>query len=459
MLYKLDIGLLYGKGAAITAYALIGILFFSSLLLGLNRDWLWPWVSGLLFLLTAYQLLSSKALASEFFTLASSRAFLLLLLALFGIHTLQLLALPTDVIATLSPTAWQAYNSVETLGGTVDYRLSINPEATLLSFMKWATFLLLIVLGYTWAASKPFLETIFKLLVFAAIAHLAWGIFVTADALDREAVGRSHYLISGGFVNPNHFASYLGMVLPIALLTFQAHHTQHLKRRSFFKMLRETSPAKAVVLVMLVISLLFSGSRGAALSAFLTGLIFLVLTPMLSTRLKLYISAGTGLFLVATFFVLGNTGTIARFVELGLENNRVQILSHGLNTASQYLWLGAGGGNFADAFAVDKPPFLGPFIYNYAHNHYVELLIQFGVVISTLIVAFYMWWLLKVKSAITQVDREDRHLLTATGLAVLFLLLHGLFDFALEMPTLQFHLALLLGIGLRFFHRVEKRAR
>ena len=265
--------------------------------------------------------------------------------------------------------------------------------------------------------------------------------------------GAPSNIAQGSFGSKNSFANYLAMVLPSALLlTFgdassDIRVSKALQHRWFW----------AIVLLLLLSALVASGSR-AGIS---TGVFALVLTwtliPMRGEYMQHYPNIFSSalrfspLVLVGIAMAAGGWGWLYRF-EVG---DPARLLNWTATwEAIQALWpLGSGLGTFSAIFPRFQSPELGRWFVNFAHNDYLQLLMECGVLVIP--VALALLWLVACRSA-QLVRARHRGPLTssdslamACGLGFLAQALHAWVDYPWRIPATAMLGAFLLGVFLR----------
>jgi len=245
---------------------------------------------------------------------------------------LQLVPLPMPVLRVFSPRSaeiWASASRVAALAGVhapALHPITIDPDETALHLYRvlayFATFLSSLIL----VRDKARRTLLAALLAAVAVFEALYA--VREAALGRYAIwGWKNTLIygraSGTFVNPNHFAHYAAILLPIALyLSAYAWHSAAppgaLFGRRFVRMMeRQFAPFAAGLLAALacIAAVLVSESRGALL-AIIGG--FAITAAIASdTRRALLrgtlIAVAVAAVIGAAVVVLGHSETVKRF--------------------------------------------------------------------------------------------------------------------------------------------------
>jgi O-antigen ligase len=212
-------------------------------------------------------------------------------------------------------------------------------------------------------------------------------IFAYAKKYDLEEA-------TGTYVNRNHYAGLLEMILPFSLaLAF--YEFERLRRREAQsprrkrKLFAGSGFAREVfwvaVAVLLAVALLFSRSRMGILAGLLSSLFVFGLVAI--SRL----GGRNGLWLAGSFLVLGLTlavwigpgPVLQRFQNVGDEysgqgQDRVTIWKDARGLMRAHPLLGTGFGTFSIAYTSVQTGFLGRFV-NHAHNDYLEISSDLGI--------------------------------------------------------------------------------
>ncbi len=287
--------------------------------------------------------------------------------------------------------------------------------------------------------------------------------------------------MSGPFVNPDHFANYLSMVLPLALAT-----------GLFPTMLapaREPGPLRIVSLaaaLLIFSAIVLSLSRGGWMGATLGLLVLFALSPGTSghghrgqgcaardaavydRRLSKLFSGtvwrslpaisvlGLGALLLLSLALVGpegrdQTGARLQQTVLGGGNLRFRVAAwkDSLRMARDFPLFGVGFGAWPELF----PRYRGaPWSYLFmraAHNDYVQLLAETGLVGFCAAGVFFFAAGKRILSGFAGLDQAKAFILAAAvgGLAAAGV--HAFFDFSLQIPANAVLFTVLVALALR----------
>lgn len=275
-----------------------------------------------------------------------------------------------------------------------------------------------------------------------AIAIIAYGALVASFALLQglSPNGKVYWIrtprfggwIYGPYVNHNHYAGLMEMLVPIPLvfcLTRYAHG--HVRT------------AAASIAALMAGTIFFSGSRGGMI-AFVVELIFLgvvLRTMRRGTRL----AAGFGVFAALMLVLLiwiGGIELSKRVSTIGAETKqevsggvRWTIDKDGFRMFLHKPLLGWGFGTFPVVYPQFRT-FYTSFFVNEAHNDYLQLLVETGLVGF----AILGWFLTQLYSnAFPKLYNWPDDINGAVALACLLgctgILVHSLVDFNLQVPA------------------------
>jgi O-antigen ligase len=278
--------------------------------------------------------------------------------------------------------------------------------------------------------------------------------------------------VSGTFVNRNHFAGYMEMVIPlvIGLVIAKADLFSLMNLRWKDRILRlsekglSLSILLSVSVVVMAIAVVFSKSRSGVFLILFAFILFFGMIVLFFKRSedqkKLTRNFIAGMFIVIIFVSLyvGVDATIERFaLDKLLREGRPTYWAKTAELFADYPLFGTGLGTFPSLYPDKEAG--GTLIRLYhAHNDYLEYFSELGIVGMVLLLGGILCIL--VKSFIVWKGRrhpEVKGLGLGGIIAVICILIHSLTDFNLHIPAnmLLFSLVLSLTIVVVFFKRGE----
>jgi O-antigen ligase len=252
--------------------------------------------------------------------------------------------------------------------------------------------------------------------------------------------------VSSFFYNPNHYAGFLDLATPLALAV--ALFGQRVLARL----------AAGAITAALLANLLLSYSRGGwvavAIACALLSLLWVGMQLRKGRYLRVLISASaavvltfTGWQLLERFAPQVQTQLEARYARLArdltqLEDfDRIIILRAGVQAIPEAPLLGVGPGNFISVITRYRPPSVDSMadsmmhrFVNYAHNDYLQVAIETGLLALAAFLGFWLWSLLAAWR-VPAAERLPLPLRAGLTFGLVAILIHGLVDGNLTVIT------------------------
>ena len=377
----------------------------------------------------------------------------------------RFLAYPILCLLALVVPLWsglQLLPLAKLLGWTEGPAISVLPDAGVAGLLRHLGFLLLAALVLEVASRGDRVLKMASLIFAGIVAQAVWSLMALHLLGDFFLWGtKTAYLGSatGTFINRNSLATFLGfgLVLGAGLLAERAWRTSIRSTRSTtaWDKLGLGGVLIAVGMLFLLIALIATQSR-LGLVASIGGLAIAVLSirfasglPLLRVVAEATILLGVG-FLIA--LALGAGGLSERLLFTAADGEgRLAIYRQTLVMIGERPLLGYGMDAFGAAFeGFRAPPLLAPVTYDLAHNSYLALWAEFGLLAGTApILALLGVGALLLREVMRF---ENFPGMACAGLGALTVgALHSLGDFSLEIPanTYLFVVILALGLGRR----------
>jgi putative inorganic carbon (HCO3(-)) transporter len=430
--------------------------------LGSNRVWAWSFFELAAFLLAGawfvHMLLRQLPLPEVLIRL---KVPLLLLGAWMLYQWLQLVPLPLALLEFLSPSTAAMVASGEPVIGTGFHALSLDRGSSLAGVLKNTAYLLMLLMTLLLVNSRKRLRALMILLLCVGLgeALLAiagyYGNGLTALWVDAGGTSRAH----GTYPNPNHFGALVSISISVTLGLLLASMTLNREGKGMRGILTRwislaLSP-RAVLIVALVTmfgALYLSNSRGASLSLFFSLLLvisFGIFRHGWQSREAAMLPVALLLSLGAAVF-MGAGRLMERFLRFQAESEeRLVIWQTALEMVSDYPFFGIGEGGFQWLFPAYESIESSSAWFKYAHNDYLELLVNQGI-LGAFLLGSAMLLLLRhlFRSFTVRRDPLVRGVLFATLSAMLAFLIHALFDFNFHIPANAAWFHVMLGAGL-----------
>lgn len=380
----------------------------------------------------------------------------------------QLLILPA-IVWTHIP-GWDIYLEGLTLAGYEDpgaRAISVIPYETEMAWLRLLPPLIVFLLAIGLPTRQ--LRWLVNWLLGLAVLQALLGLIQYGDGPDsifrfgNTLMGTS---ATGTYVNRNHLAGLLEMVLPIslALLAARLGHSQHRQRRRrslrhhlvrLISQFNHTTLYAASSLALLL-GLIFTQARAgvslAMLGILLSMLVFIRRLGSKAAYGWIGSFAALGLGLALT---IGLAPVVQNFTQQDISaDQRWTIYSDTLNSIETFFPFGTGMGTFPEVYRHFQTPEIFSFI-NRAHNDYLEWMSDGGIFIAILILLSF-WCFLTQWLSILRKDSDSsfRLLQIGAGIGLLLILLHSLIDFNLHIPANAIYFAFLSAI---FLHRPHEK--
>ncbi|MCX6578541.1 MAG: O-antigen ligase family protein [Candidatus Aminicenantes bacterium] len=401
----------------------------------------------------------------------------------FAVSLAQILPLPQEVLAFISPRAHRFYQDVSAgwlgeITGRTWKTISFAPNLSLYEIIKYACYGIFGFLVYkvirTKNKAKSFVFVIILSGIFQAVYGLTelWGgtsrIFGWTNKWNQGSA-------FGTFVNRDHFSAFLEMIFPLSLgyLLAGADFFAMKKGLSFREKILwfgQERLQKSIIVgtaaSILGVALLFSRCRAGVIIFFVSIFIMLMILSMAEGGRKTEDWGGTGagpgrsrskravrtvsLAVILTAVLIGIQPILARFTKdtLTLKAGRPVYYLNTVEMVGAYPLAGVGLGAYMYVYPMFEKA-SDPGLLSHAHNDYLEVLAESGVVGGAALIAGAIATLMLIGAGWAK--RHDP-LLRGIGLGCLVgiaaILIHSFGDFSLRIPANATYLVTLYALGL-----------
>lgn len=412
---------------------------------------------------------------------------IILFLSLVG---LQLLALPPQLMSILSPTTyalhqrtlagWPEREPLPLIASAAEARseaslgpqqafgaapisrwrpLSIYPHATWEAMRQALTYTAAFLIVVNTVQTRAQLARLLQALMVVGGAMAVVGLIQKASGTAKiygwwqPQFGGSPF---GPYVNRNHFAGYMAMVIPLGLGWLWGQLVQRDAGvagwgwRARLKAVLGGRNGRLLLLVFALVNmaaaLLFSASRGGIVSVALALVFFTLVVCLLhrkERRLGIVVPMVMACVLVYALW-LGLDHVVERFFQP--DEGRPLIWSGTVNLIGDYPLLGTGLGTYVSSFRRHQPT-LGAGLVEHAHNDYLELLAETGVIGFLIVMGGLGWFCWRTLNRwVARHDPEMRGIVLGGMAGVLAMGLHSIVDFNLHIPANALTFAVILGV-------------
>ncbi len=343
---------------------------------------------------------------------------------------------------------------------------SFVPEKTRILLFSEIGVLSFLILAVLMISTRQRALQLVTVLILIGVTHAGLGMgskYLNLYLIDTAQLDGNFGAAIGLFVNRNHFAAYLSLSL-FGGLTFVIRY--FLKQKSRFKRVAISSVPNPMMMLafissaLILLAMSLSQSRAGFFSFFLSGLLLMSVTWGLSfvgaksagrASVKPAFGAFVFLFIVGLCALFLDDSLRARTSPTNLVlGERLEQWRVTWDVIQQQMVFGYGGNSYTDVFQLFREDsVLRPLIYNQAHNDYLHIWLELGLVglllwLATLVLVF--------RRGIIEFVKNDSTLVRAGLLASLIVLLAALIqssvDFNLQLLSIRILFFLVVAVVL-----------
>jgi O-antigen ligase len=431
----------------IFSWTLAAVLVLSPMAFGSVHPWSYGIESAAVFVLFALWLWTARKNGGITVT-ASVLTWLLPLSLLFFV--LQAVPLPSSLVRSLSPGRAAVDCAAGVLGvSSGSESLAVYPWGLEQQAFFLTASLLIFLMVINLVRKKEQVEKAMNVLFFTGAALSAFAL------MQRVSISTRSFL---PFINKNHFAGYMELLVPLAVSAL-LYHIERLKKK---ETLRETlisaisSPSGTKIIFFLFLAVLFSVcviltySRGG-----IGGMMFslAVLAATLGRKKKTALLAAACGAVIVFFIFSADEGKVAGHVVNLVDGTdmsallRAEVWNDTASIIKAFPGMGVGLGGFETAFTYFKSNDIQMNFFQ-PENDYLYILAEGGLVGFYIAAAFILFYFIETWGKFRKrTDRFSRSVYAGSVAGLSGLLLHGLVDTSLHMPAILFACSALLGLG------------
>lgn len=376
---------------------------------------------------------------------------------------LQLLPLPVSVIRIISPATFSIYSPLLQLNPSQNWlHLTVDPKATLQMFFTFASYAVFYFLTVYHLRSGTRLKQ--TVMIVTTLGSIIGVEAILQKLTSPDAIYWFRSTPSGSPVGPwvysNHFAGFMEMLFPLVIALFlfyrpQVQYEISLKNK-FIAAFTMPGANRYLLLgsaaILMAVSILFSLSRGGIITLSIAFLFFILFSAQATrdkrTKWAIFLTIST--VLMVTW--IGWQPIMDKFGNMWGENGlntsgRLPVLLDSIQTFKRYPLFGTGFGTFIDTYPAVRTVG-GENIFDHAHNDYIELLTDGGIVGF----ALCGWFVLSIliSSMRTVNRRRERYAILITSGALtglVALLFHSFVDFQMYNGANALYFFFLCGLA------------
>ena len=378
----------------------------------------------------------------------------------------QIVPLPSSLVGFLSPGRLEDFKLAGAQPAAPSWvTLSVYPHETLDNLMRFLAYLSAFMLAAYVFDFRKGKSTLLRILILLGCFEAAYGIVQYVTGWQKIFTYTKRFDLeeaTGTFINRNHFAGFLEMVLPFVLAYAFYHFQAGSPRRSSGESGLSSGRGSAAqvlfytfLLVLMVVAVVFSRSRMGILATVFT-IVAVALLAQLRVRRKVWVLGillfvgcvlGYGLWIglgpvLARFEILGEPGYLQIEGRIGIWKDTLRLIR-------DFPLLGSGLGTFELLYRGYQTVVVTSNV-DHAHNDYLEFASDTGVIGAALLFLPILYLLARMVISFLDDPRSYRRAVTLGCIgSTTAILLHSVTDFNLQIPANALVFAVVLGIGYR----------
>jgi len=355
--------------------------------------------------------------------------------------------------------------------------LSLAPGQTLRQALLWLTYFLVAVIIIRNVNRFAQIQKLFAAIVIMGVFEALFGLFnLSSGSPSLLLYPKTLHLdsVTGTFVNRNHLAGYLEMVLPLALgLVLSRIGIFALRDPKVRRNWRRVLPALggrslavnliiSLAVLVMAVGLVKSQSRSGIFLLFFTFLLFAEIIIFHFSESKERQKLSRDFINVSFLVILG----FSLYIGLGTIVNRFSADTTLFHDGRTMFWgnivsmikgfplLGTGLGTFASVYPLyEKSGF--EMTLDHAHNDYLEAFSEVGLIGGALLIAGIVFLMVRIFLAWRERRSTEIKGLALGGLVSLVVILtHSLTDFNMHIPSNALLFTIILALtAVTVFHR------
>jgi len=397
-----------------------------------------------------------------------------LLAAFLGLTIMQLIPLPGSVLRFISPRTFTICQSLPfgifpELGEGGWRAISLAPSLSVYEFIKYIFYFLFGWLVFNNVKSKKQVEIFVLAMIGGAVFQSFYGLAEFFGGGEKIFGYKKIYYVgsaTGTFINRNHFSGFLEMILPLSLgyLLAKANFFSFRKGLGIKEKILWFSQERLQKCVIYGLSaaliglgIFFSRSRTGIFVFFTTVFLMAVLLSAAGSRRKYsrrkrQIKVMRTVVLVVLFsaVLIGIKPIIERFSWKDLmREQRPIFFKNTVEMIGDFPLLGTGPGTYASAYGMYEKIYF-PALVDHAHNDYLELAAESGLVGAVCLVLFA--WGAVGCLLVRWAKRRDylvRGVVLGCLAGIVAILIHSLTDFNLRIPANAVYFVTLYALSFR----------
>ena len=379
---------------------------------------------------------------------------------LLAVPLLQLIPMPRSLVSAVSPARVALADNLPAgvTGFQKDMALTVNSYETLIALLRFVCYLLVFLLAVRSYQQGGDQKGLVSALIGIGLFEALYGTVQYLTGWQYIFHYKKMFYVqeaTGTYINRNHYAGLLEMVLPFVVAGILLRARLHDSDRQTFWRRLIISPHSSRILrdvilfAVLLVGLIFSRSRMGIMAAVLGIALTAAIVFLQGHRSALIVLLFVLAFATVYATWIGLAPVIERFEVLGepgaFEEDRLPLWRDTLALIHDFPLVGTGLGTFSWASMHYQSTFLN-MRYGHAHSDYLEFAADFGIPAAILFWVSLWSLLVKVARQALRLERtNDRVLAAGCAGAMASLLIHSITDFNLQVPANAFLFSWIAG--------------
>ena len=377
----------------------------------------------------------------------------------FSYTILFCLPLPAEIISILSAIRFESISTAQKLNGIVFESQSLS-YYWLNAFSWWAFLLSLCLFFFVvrhLSAERKSLTIILFIMFGLGLTEALYGLIQalvpSMGVLWVDYVPDYMGNARGTFINRNHFAGFIELIWPLVLgVTLAMTDRKQSFKKALASDLLNRQALMVLGIVVLLLALLLSRSRAGIAGGLIGLLTFWYLARPNLKRIAMHtrLMAGGIIVVLGIYCLTIGVGPIfERFLYIDDRNSRIDIWEDSLAIIEDHP-LGIGLHNYENVFQIYNQHSASDKKVMYAHNDYLQLLIETGWVGFFCLTGGFVYFIGKSFRLIRRLDDrgDPMRFFLAVGAfsGIISMAFHSLFDFNLQIPANCLYFVVLMAI-------------
>ncbi len=217
------------------------------------------------------------------------------------------------------------------------------------------------------------------------------------------------------------------------------------KKNDFIQFILSDIFIARIAIVLISIGIILTKSRSGNTTFLVILIFYFALDYLRNKKLTFTSKIIISIFFIDIFLInyfVGLNQVISRFAEINYTNEelRIDTFQFSFSNLKNFLFFGYGLGNFESLFRLEIG--LNNYFYDHVHNDYLEFFGELGLIGSLIFFIIFIKFTRYIINFQKLVFLKDQFFLIFLACAI-----HGLFDFALHMPSIIYVTVFLFGLS------------